>query len=134
MARIIGGPLALRSATRAGATMSSGGRLAAADLNPHGYPGTLDTTTAPSAGNVLRLARSARLARSQADVDRRRFSWTDLDSGGVGFEAVMLNFDPVGPLGDFNQQAVLALGSVPTLAVNQNGRVGRLDANRQRPV
>jgi hypothetical protein len=72
------------------------------------------------------------LSRSQAHVERRRLPSTNGDGRRVGFEAVSLNLDAMCSLGHLDDEAILALRSVPSLAVNKQARAFRLDPNRQR--
>src|SRR6266850_918660 len=70
----------------------------------------------------------------QAHIDRRRITAADLDVRDVRAVAGFLNFDRVAPFGDFDDQAILRIGSSPFLAVDQNVGVGWLHANRNRSV
>src|SRR5689334_24763938 len=75
---------------------------------------------------------SSLLLRAQADVQRRRLAATHVDVRDVRSEAGLLDLDGVPPLGQLDDDPLLALRRSPLLAVDDDVGVARLNANRQR--
>src|SRR5438034_3744659 len=70
----------------------------------------------------------------QAHVHRRRLAAPHLHVGDVRAVARLLNLDRVASLGDLDDEGIVRVGAAPFLAVDQNVRIARLNANRDRPV
>src|SRR5882672_4792379 len=79
--------------------------------------------------STMRQAKCLRFILSpQAHVHRRRLTASHLHVGDVRAVAGLLNLDRVASLCDFDDEAI-GVGAAPFLAIDQNVRIARLNAN-----